>query len=63
MNLTVDAFEIDDKTLADADWHHDNWTMDGAKQVIVQTVIKNLALDDKKRFEEYQKGNDPKGGE
>lgn len=59
MNLTVDAFEIDIETLANAHWHHDNWTMDGAKQEVVQAVIKNLSLDDRKRLAAYQKENDP----
>ena len=57
--LEVDAFGIDIKTLVDADWCKDRWQMEKARIGLIETVIENLALDDKKRFEEYQEQNNP----
>jgi len=58
-NLEVDAFEIDIETLDRATWHSGLHSRRLAQEEIVEEVIKNLALDDKKSFEEYQKRNNP----
>ena len=61
--LEVDAFPIDLKTLATANecggTPNHNLDIRLARWDIVCEVTKNLALDDKKRFEEYQEQNDP----
>ena len=59
MNLTVDSFEIDIEKLADADWSPSFWRMEDAKIELIETVIKNLEPESRKRLEEYQKQNDP----
>ena len=59
MNLTVDSFEIDLEKLASADWNPSNWRMEDARIELIETVIKNLTPDDRKKLEEYQKQNDP----
>ena len=60
--LEVDAFAIDIETLHIANKfpvgspsHESEVKL--ARLYIVEKVIKNLALDDKKRFEEYQDQN------
>ena len=58
--LEVDAFEIDIETLAEAaTGRFTRFIVALAGYAVVEEVIKNLALDDKKRFEEYQEQNDP----
>ena len=59
MNLIVDGFEIDAEILADADWSGSNLRMKEAAQKVVEGVIKNLDPDSTKRFEDYQRENDP----
>ena len=61
--LEVDSFEIPLETLAEADWSRSNWRMEEARIALVETVIKNLDPESKKRYEAYQKQNDPKEGE
>lgn len=56
MNLTVDAFEIDLELLHDATFGARG---NPARHIIAEAVRKNLDAESTKRFEEYQKQNDP----
>ena len=56
--LEVDAFGIDLETLAVAVGRY-GYDSKRAAYEVSEVVIKNLALDDKKRFEEYQEQNNP----
>jgi len=61
-NLEVDAFEIDLEALYDAT--RGTWRGDLASRHLVEEVIKNLSIEDKKRFRKYQEQENPcKGGE
>ena len=60
--LEVDAFAIDLRTLARANdipctTPYAALAVRLARANVVEAVVKNLALDDKKRFEEYQEQN------
>jgi len=57
--LEVDCFEIELETLADADYHKNNWIMEQARIDLVEAVIKNLTIEDKKRLQLYQDRNNP----
>ena len=59
LSLEVDAFPIDIETLADADYNKSNWIMEQARIDVVETVIKSLTIEDKKRLQLYQERNNP----
>lgn len=57
--LEVDAFGIELETLSDADWNRSNWRMEEARIKVIETVIKNLTIEDRNRFRLYQERNNP----
>jgi len=57
--LEVDCFEIELETLADADYNKSNRIMDEARVDLVEKVINNLTIEDKKRLQLYQDKNNP----
>jgi len=55
--LEVDCFAIDIETLHDAT--RGTWRGDLASRHLVEEVIKNLTLESKRKFEEYQDKENP----
>lgn len=56
--LEVNSFEIELETLADADWNKSNWIMEQARIDLVETVIKSLDKEDRKRLQLYQESKE-----
>lgn len=57
--LEVNPFEIGLETLSDAEWNKDNWIMEQARIDLVETVIKSLDKEDRKRLQLFQERNNP----
>ena len=55
--LEVDAFPIDIETLADAVYNVNKWREKEARIDVVETVIKSLTTEDKKRLQSFQERN------
>jgi len=57
--LTVDSFDIQLETLANADWNRSNHIMESARIEVINEVIKNLDSKDRDRLYLYQDKNNP----